>query len=122
MHRFRASAAYAVASPGDVNGMQRELLENGPLEVGFFVFSDFHSYRSGVYFRTPAAFGPLGGHAVRLIGWGTTYVRRTEMSYWLAANSWSPEWGRSGFFRIRRGTNECGIETTPAAGLPLLDL
>lgn len=36
-----------------------------------------------------------------------------------AANSWSPLWGGlGGFFHIRRGTNECGIETTPAAGLP----
>ena len=26
--------------------------------------------------------------------------------------------GLGGFFHIRRGTNECGIETTPAAGLP----
>ena len=25
-----------------------------------------------------------------------------------------------GYFHMRRGTNECGIEQTPAAGLPLL--
>ena len=37
--------------------------------------------------------------------------------YWLIANSWSPEWGEKGFFRIERGTNECGIETQPAAGM-----
>jgi cathepsin B len=36
------------------------------------------------------------------------------------ANSWSPNWGENGFFRILRGSNECGIETTPAAGLPAL--
>ena len=40
------------------------------------------------------------------------------------ANSWSSEWGGlGGFFHIRRGTNECGIETTPGeppAGLRLL--
>jgi hypothetical protein len=39
------------------------------------------------------------------------------MDYWLVANSWSPAWGEKGYFKIRRGTNECGIETIPAAGI-----
>jgi len=116
MKRFRASSAYAVAVPSDVRGLQNELFENGPVQVGFFVFSDFHNYHRGVYFRTPGAFGPLGGHAVRLVGWGVL----KDTDYWLAANSWSPVWGRGGFFKIRRGVNECGIESTPAAGLPRL--
>jgi cathepsin B len=33
-------------------------------------------------------------------------------------NSWSPLWGDRGFIKIARGTNECGIEETPAAGMP----
>ena len=58
----------------------------------------------------------MGRHAVRLVGWG----EEGGTPYWTIANSWSPEWGEAGFFRIRRGTNECGIESTPAAGLPKL--
>jgi hypothetical protein len=42
------------------------------------------------------------------------------MDYWTVANSWSGMWGMGGFFNIRRGLNECGIETIPAAGLPTL--
>mmetsp|Transcript_125982 Transcript_125982/g.362297 ORF Transcript_125982/g.362297 Transcript_125982/m.362297 type:complete len:705 (-) Transcript_125982:8-2122(-) len=121
MQVFKAAAVYAVSKPGDIAALQRELMTRGSVEVGFFVFSDFHSYQDGVYFRTPGAFGPLGGHAVRLIGWGTSEsTYRQPVDYWVAANSWSPVWGLGGFFRIRRGTNECGIETTPAAGLPAL--
>merc|ERR1712232_667297 len=99
--------------PGDVNAMQREILTKGPIEVGLFIFDDFMNYKNGTYFRTPVASGPLGGHAVRILGWG---VDEAKVPYWLVANSYGPEWGMSGFFRIRRGTNECGIESTPVAG------
>ena len=110
-----ASKAYAAAEAGDAAGMQREMLAHGPLSVGFFVYnSDLAQYRSGVYRRSAAAAGPVGGHAVKLIGWGVDDGK----PYWLAVNSWSPRWGEGGYFRIWRGTNECGIEETPAAGLP----
>jgi len=120
MRPYLASNAYAVSLPGDLPGLQAELLMHGPVEVGFYVFSDFHNYRSGVYSRTPGAYGPLGGHAVRLLGWGVTQRNQRDLEYWIVANSWSSYWGMGGFFFIKRGTNECGIETTPAAGLPLL--
>lgn len=119
LQTFKAMEIYAVSAPGDVEAIQREVLNRGPVEVAFFVFSDFHSYRRGTYFRTPSAFGPLGAHAVRLIGWG---INKHKVKNWLVANSFGRSWGMKGFFRIRRGTNECGIETTPAAGLPLLSL
>lgn len=117
MQFYKAGHIYAVSPPGDTEGMRHEVVTVGPVEVAFFVLSDFHSYNNGTYFRTPSAFGPLGGHAVRLIGWG---VDSRSMDYWLLANSWGEAWGMKGFFRIRRGTNECGIETMPAAGLPQL--
>lgn len=123
MSFFRVSEAYAVAKPRDVPTLQRELLLRGPVEVAFYVFSDFMNYRSGVYFRTPGAYGPLGGHAVRLLGWGIDEeLGKKAVDYWLIANSYSPHWGMHGLFKIRRGSNECGIESTPAAGTPDLDL
>lgn len=99
----------------------RELMMRGPFEVSFFVFSDFFLYSSGVYRRSEQARGPLGGHAVRLVGWGEEQGSNgTVIPYWTLANSWG-EWGEEkGFFRMLRGVNECGIETTPAAGEPLL--
>jgi cathepsin B len=41
----KATSAYHVAKPGDVNGMQKEILQNGPIEVAFFVYSDFQTYQ-----------------------------------------------------------------------------
>ena len=94
-------------------------MTHGPVEVGFFVYMDFAHYKRGVYRRSSRAIRPVGGHAVRLLGWGED---PDAGPYWLAANSWSSAWGEGGFFRIRRGTNEAGIETTPAAGLPAVQV
>jgi len=115
---YYAKNAYSIYYPFDyestVRGMQEEILENGPIEVAFFVFTDFKPYAGGVYQRT--AKGEYeGGHAVKIIGWGVE--KSTKVPYWLVANSWGENWGEKGFFRIRRGTNECGIETQVAAGL-----
>jgi len=96
--------------------IQREVMANGSVEVGFIVFQDFFYYKGGVYRHVS---GPAeGGHAVRLIGWGV----EKGVSYWLIANSWSDDWGESGFFKIRRGTDEAYIETMtdPYAGNPHL--
>ena len=90
-----------------------EVYRNGPVEVAFSVYEDFAHYKSGVYKHVKG--DVLGGHAVKLIGWGTT---NDGEDYWLLANQWNISWGDDGYFMIRRGTNECGIEEDVVAGLP----
>lgn len=89
---------------------QRELMTRGPFEVAFDVYADFPTYKSGVYTRQSSDF--LGGHAVRIVGWGTL----NGTPYWKIANSWNDSWGMDGYFLILRGSDECGIETSGAAG------
>jgi len=91
--------------------MKTELSSNGPFEVAFQVYADFMSYSSGVYYHQSGSYE--GGHAVKLVGYGTD----NGTKYWLCANSWNTSWGEQGFFRIRRGTNECGIEGQAWGGL-----
>jgi len=104
-----------------VRAIQTEIMTNGTVQASMFVFSNFYSYKSGVYTRVPWEYN-TGGHAVRLIGWGTenfTLPNSTVIyiDYWLGVNSWGKVWGDNGFFKIRRGTNECNIEEEVAAGL-----
>ncbi|KAH7697876.1 CRE-CPR-6 protein [Aphelenchoides avenae] len=102
--------AYSVDS--DAVAIQKELYTNGPLEVSFQVYQDWIYYHDGVYSHKA---GPLvGGHAVRLIGWG----EENGVPYWTITNSWNADWGLKGIFKILRGKNECGIEDEPTAGLP----
>lgn len=104
--------AYTITK--DVKQIQTEIFKNGPVEADFQVFEDFLTYKSGVYYHVKGSF--LGGHAIRLLGWGT----ENGVDYWLAANSWNSDWGDKGYFKIRRGTDECGIEDDINAGIPKL--
>merc|ERR1711920_529677 len=90
---------------------------NGPIQVAFKVYKSFMSYTSGVYSKHIYELIPEGGHAVKIVGWGKDDA--TGVDYWLVANSWDTTWGLDGLFKIKRGNNECGIETMgpPYAGL-----
>lgn len=87
-------------------------MTNGPVEGAFTVFEDFINYKSGVYQHVEGRL--LGGHAIKILGWGV----EGDTPYWLVANSWNSDWGDGGFFKIRRGTDECGIENQITAGIP----
>ena len=67
---------------------------------------------SGVYKHVAGSI--LGGHAVRMLGWGV----EDGTPYWLIANSWNSDWGDNGYFKILRGSDHCGIESTLNAGIP----
>jgi cathepsin B len=103
--------ANSYALSGEDNIMT-EIHSHGPIEVAFTVYNDFMSYSSGIYKHTTG--GMLGGHAVRMLGWGVD----NGVKYWLCANSWNTSWGERGYFRIIRGVNECGIERSCWAGIP----
>jgi len=92
--------------------IKQEIFTNGPVEVTFDVYEDFLPYKSGVYQHETG--GYLGGHAVKMLGWGV----ESGVNYWLIANSWNPDWGDNGYFKILRGTDECGIEDEADFGEP----
>ncbi|XP_072042204.1 cathepsin B-like [Amphiura filiformis] len=108
--KHKGASAYSVRS--DVDQIQTEIMTNGPVEAAFTVYADFPTYKSGVYQHTSGE--ALGGHAIRILGWGT----EDGTPYWLVANSWNPDWGNKGFFKILRGKDECGIESQIVAGMP----
>ncbi|KAH8038655.1 hypothetical protein HPB51_002799 [Rhipicephalus microplus] len=99
---------------GDEDQIKTEIYKNGPVEADFTVYSDFLSYKSGVYQKHSD--DVLGGHAIRILGWGS----ENGVPYWLVANSWNEDWGDKGecYFKIRRGNDECGIEDDVNAGIP----
>lgn len=103
--------AYKISS--DPYDIMAEVFRNGPVQVSFTVYEDFAHYQSGVYKHITGS--SLGGHSVKLIGWGTS---EDGEDYWLLANQWNKSWGDEGYFMIKRGTNECGIEGSVVSGMP----
>jgi len=109
--------------------MKRALVENGPLAVSFEVYDDFMLYKTGVYHHTGMlkskledgfrAFDPfeLTNHAVLLVGYG--HDEQIGEDYWTIKNSWGTEWGEAGYFRIRRGVDECAVESIAVEAFPI---
>jgi len=105
--KIKATDSYSL---NGVQAIQADMVQYGSATAAFTVYDDFPTYKSGVYHKTSNK--QLGGHAIKLLGWGT----EDGTDYWLVANSWNEEWGDHGTFKIRRGNNECGIEGQVSAG------
>ncbi len=100
--RYHGTSVYSVMP----EHIHHELFMHGPVEAAFTVYADFLTYKSGVYEHKHGA--ELGGHAIKVMGWGVEDGKK----YWLVANSWNEDWGDMGTFKIARGTDECGIESS----------
>lgn len=104
------SSAYTVAN--NVAAIQTEVLLNGPVVAAIKFYEDLQYVKTGIYSHVYGK--EVGAHAVKIIGWGT----EKNVDYWIMANSWNTKWGDGGFFKMKRGTNECGVEGGVVAGEP----
>jgi len=100
-----------VTARGEAN-IQQAIMAGGPMEVAFSVYADFENYASGIYHHVTG--DQVGGHAVKVVGWGV----ENDVKYWKIANSWNPYWGEKGYFRIKRGNDEGGIEDSAVGSSP----
>ncbi|CAJ0565823.1 unnamed protein product, partial [Mesorhabditis spiculigera] len=100
---------------GNVSQTVTFIKNQGPVTACFYVCNSFYAYASGVYTAncTPNSPGFQGGHAVAIIGYGTTAA---GVNYWLARNSWGTDWGINGYFMIKRGADVSSIESWEITG------
>ena len=105
-------------SADDEDRMATGLLRNGPLAAAFNSHGmDFYvngiaggmsdsDVASASDQTARAACDPeYIDHAVLIVGYGT----QDDVDYWTVKNSWGTEWGESGYYRMVRGSNHCGI-------------
>jgi C1A family cysteine protease len=80
--------------------MKEWISKRGPLSACFSVYADFFSYTGGIYRHVSGNFE--GGHCASVVGYDDAN------RFWICKNSWGPNWGESGYFRIAYG--EVGID------------
>ena len=93
------------------DAMVAALNEYGPLSVG--VDATFWSFYMSGIFDSLCSSTTLN-HGVTLVGYGA----QGSQKYWIIRNSWGSSWGESGYMKLVRGKNKCGINTLVSTIIP----
>jgi C1A family cysteine protease len=82
--------------------LKHNLLSFGPIPVGIDTQSlNFELYSGGIMDGSHC--GKDVDHAVAVVGY--------TQDYWIIKNSWGDMWGEHGYFKLKKGTNACGINS-----------
>jgi len=87
--------------------MMTGIQQYGPLSVCLDA-SKFDNYNGGIMNGKGCSASDID-HCVGVVGWG----EEGSTKYWIIRNSWGKDWGESGYVRMQRGINACGIEDYP---------
>ena len=107
---------YGINEYDDVKGeanMMNEILKRGPITCAIAVTQELVNYTGGI-FEDETGRKELD-HDISVVGWG---VENNE-SYWIIRNSWGSYWGEGGNFRLVRGKDNLGIESTCSWATPV---
>jgi len=118
MRVFRART-YGVVQ-GSEEYLKFSIYKFGPFVAGFDVYPDFLDEYTGhgIYIPKPHQ-ATVGGHAVRVVGYGGGPGTSEPIPYWIIANSWGTDWGDQGYFKMQRGT--CSLEDNVVITIPALN-
>ena len=106
---------FLIVAVQGVDQMMKQIFKFGPITTVMTVYSDFYNIGSGdqrIYF--PKTNIIVGGHAIVIDGWG----EYKGVPFWWVRNSWGPQWGDKGYFKLLRGSNIGECETNAIMGIP----
>lgn len=78
-------------------GIKKEILKNGPVIAQMTVYTDFLTYKEGVYHRTEDSFKFNGQHIVKIVGWDK---QGDGAEFWIVENTFGNDWGEQGYVRV----------------------
>jgi len=85
--------------PADEDQIATALSKNGPIAIAVAADS-WSGYTGGIMSNCRAS---TVDHGVLLVGYAD--------DYWIIKNSWGANWGESGFIRLKRGSNQCNMNS-----------
>lgn len=108
--KFDASKVVVTISGGvqiseDEGDMATWCAANGPISIGINA-NDMQFYNGGV--SQPSSWSCSKyqlDHGVLIVGYGTD----NGTPFWKVKNSWGPDWGEQGYYRVVRGQGACGL-------------
>ncbi|KAL3285482.1 hypothetical protein HHI36_000014 [Cryptolaemus montrouzieri] len=92
--------------------LQQAVSEIGPISIGIDATNELQNYASGILIDQTCS--QQVNHGVLVVGYGS----EGGYDYWIIKNSWGDYWGESGYFRLIRNYNACGI--TLMASYPII--
>ncbi|XP_017025534.1 procathepsin L [Drosophila kikkawai] len=93
--------SWAILPTRDEQAIQAAVTHIGPVAISINATpKTFQLYSDGIYDDAACSSSSVN-HAMLVIGFGK--------DYWILKNWWGELWGESGFMRIRKGVNMCGI-------------
>ena len=99
---------FGIEEFGNIKGeqdMMNEIYQRGPITCSIDA-NGLHDYTGGIIHDTTGK--STLNHAISIVGYGV----ENGTKYWHVRNSWGSYYGENGFFRIIRGINNLGIESS----------
>jgi cathepsin F len=101
--------------PGQEDQMAAYLYSTGPLSIAVDA-TWWQFYIEGV-FDFPWC-GSTLDHGVLIVGYAYgPDLFDQNINYWIIKNSWGADWGESGYIRVYKGDDQCGLNLFPCTSL-----
>lgn len=104
---------YEILPRNNMTAFMAHLAYKGPLAISVAA-SNLREYSSGVFDGCSFNKNMVLNHEIQLVGYGED---EDLGEYWIARNSWGPNWGENGYIRFKRYDHvTCGKDTKPKDG------
>jgi len=102
--------SHTQGAPADEDDMAAYLVANGPISIAMDA-GLLETYTGGIIIPQGQCSQVQLDHAIIIVGYDFTGAT----PFWIVRNSWGEAWGESGYFRIQKGVNACGLAAAVSA-------